>query len=173
MVRYRKTLTLIVILGLNLCLAVSLFFWKPYLFTSLPRYLFLSDSSYYDPCIRAVSKRHGIDFHLVKALIKAESRFNHLAVSPKGAMGLMQMMPATADHMGISNPFNPEENIEGGVRYLKWLLQVFDNDLNLALAAYNAGPTTVKRYGGVPPYSETRAYLKKVLKFYSDYKDKT
>lgn len=171
MVRYRKIL--IIALSLSLCGAVSLYFWKPYLFTSLPRYLFLSDSSYYDPYIRAVSKRHGIDFHLVKALIKAESKFDHLAVSPKGAMGLMQVMPATADHMGISNPFNPEENIEGGVRYLKWLLQTFDNDLKLALAAYNAGPNTVKRYGGVPPYSETRAYLKKVLKFYSDYKDNT
>ncbi|MDY0041390.1 MAG: lytic transglycosylase domain-containing protein [Desulforhabdus sp.] len=171
MIRYRKAL--IVTLSLNILAAVAFYFWKPGVLFSLPQYLFLSDSSYYDSYIRAVSKKHGIDFHLVKALIRAESKFNHLAVSPKGAMGLMQVMPATADHMGISDPFNPEENIEGGVRYLKWLMQVFDNDLNLALAAYNAGPTTVKRYGGVPPYSETRAYLKKVLKFYSEYKSNT
>ena len=85
----------------------------------------------------------------------------------------MQMMPVTADHMGVSDPFNPKENIEGGVRYLKSLLKIFDNDLKLALAAYNAGPTTVKRYGGVPPYKETQAYLKKVLRFYSEYKNST
>ena len=85
----------------------------------------------------------------------------------------MQMMPATADRMGVSDPFDPEENIEGGVRYLKRLLEIFDNDITLALAAYNAGPTTVKRYRGVPPYKETQAYLKKVLRFYSNYKNDT
>ena len=148
-------------------------FMKTGLFAPLGRLLFWHDSSSYDHYIHSISQRYGIDFHLVKAVIKAESKFNPLAVSSKGAMGLMQMMPATADDMGVADPFNPEENIEGGVRYLKWLLQIFDNDLKLALAAYNAGPTTVKRHGGVPPYAETRAYLQKVMKFYSDYKNST
>lgn len=155
------------------CVAIISYIAKPHLFSALLRYLPIDDPSYYDPYIRAVSKRHGVDFHLVKAVIKAESRFDCRAVSAKGAIGLMQMMPVTVDHMGVSDPFNPKENIEGGVRYLKRLLKIFDNDVKLALAAYNAGPTTVKRYGGVPPYKETRAYLKKVLRFYSEYKNNT
>lgn len=159
--------------GVPLCFAVIAYLAQPRLIRGVAHYLRLTDTSYYDPYILAVSKRHGVDFHLVKAVIKAESKFDSRAVSPKGAMGLMQMMPVTADHMGVSDPFNPKENIEGGVRYLKRLLKIFDNDLELALAAYNAGPTTVKRYGGVPPYRETRAYLKKVLRFYSEYKNNT
>ena len=163
----------ILALSLALCFTTTCYLAKPHLFSSLLQYLRIDDPTYYDSYIRAVSKRHGVDFHLVKALIKAESKFDYRAVSAKGAMGLMQMMPATADRMGVSDPFDPKENIEGGVRYLKRLLEIFDNDIKLALAAYNAGPTTVKRYRGVPPYKETRAYLKKVLRFYSDYKNNT
>ncbi|GLI33439.1 hypothetical protein DAMNIGENAA_08720 [Desulforhabdus amnigena] len=85
----------------------------------------------------------------------------------------MQLMPSTARDMGVKDPFDPEENIKGGVRYLKYLLKRFNNDVTLALAAYNAGPETVKRYGSVPPYNETKEYLKKVLEFYSQYKRKT
>jgi len=171
MSRYRKILLAATCLFLILSAAIC--FNKPYVLGPLLRYLPFAEPCYYDPYIRTVSKRHGVDFHLVKAVIKAESKFDHLAVSPKGAMGLMQIMPATVDHMGVADPFNPEENIEGGVRYLKWLLQIFDNDLKLALAAYNAGPNTVKRYGGIPPYAETRDYLRKVMQYYADYKNNT
>ena len=157
--------------GLILLGAAVICFTKPYVLGPVLRYLPIAEPWFYDSYIQAVSKRHGVDFHLVKAVIKAESKFDHLAVSPKGAMGLMQIMPDTVDHMGVANPFNPEQNIDGGVRYLKWLLKVFDNDLNLALAAYNAGPNTVKRFKGVPPYAETRDYLRKVMQYYTDYKN--
>ena len=159
--------------GLFLLWALAICFTRPYVLGPVLRYLPIGEPSVYDSYIQTVSKRHGVDFHLVKAVIKAESKFDHLAVSPKGAMGLMQIMPATGDHMGVANPFNPEQNIDGGVRYLKRLLKIFDNDLNLALAAYNAGPTAVKRYKGIPPYAETRDYLKKVMEYYSDYKNQS
>lgn len=131
------------------------------------------DTSIYDPHIKSVCSEYGLDHRLVKALIRAESRFDHHAISPQGAIGLMQLMPSTARDMGVKDPFDPEENIKGGVRYLKYLLKRFNNDVTLALAAYNAGPETVKRYGSVPPYNETKEYLKKVLEFYSQYKRKT
>jgi soluble lytic murein transglycosylase-like protein len=109
----------------------------------------------------------------VKAVIKAESRCDPTAVSPKGAMGLMQLMPSTVESMGVKDPFDPRENIEAGVRYLKWLLERFNGNIGLALAAYNAGPTRVKRFGRVPPYRETREYVKKVMRFYQDYLSRT
>lgn len=169
----RNRIILAIVFGFGLCLSILVWVKGPQLRNSVMSYLPFGDSSNYDSFIRVISKRYGVDFHLVKAVIKAESKFDHLAVSPRGAMGLMQVTQVTADQVGISDPFDPEENIEGGVRYLKWLLKIFDNDVKLALAAYNAGPTTVKRYRGIPPYAETRAYLKKVLKFYSDYKQKS
>jgi soluble lytic murein transglycosylase-like protein len=132
---------------------------------------YLRDPTEYDPHIQDASKRYGLDHRLIKALIKVESRFDSEAISPKGAMGLMQLMPETAKIMGVSHPLDPKENIDGGARYLKYLLKQFNNDVSLALAAYNAGPDAVKRYGGVPPFKETREYLRKVLEFYSDYRE--
>ncbi|MCX7822104.1 MAG: lytic transglycosylase domain-containing protein [Syntrophobacterales bacterium] len=123
-----------------------------------------------DPYINALSSAYGLDPKLVKAVIKAESAFNPSATSPKGAMGLMQLMPGTAMDMGVSDPYHPIQNLKGGIGYLKEMLRLFDNNLVLALAAYNAGPNAVKQYGGVPPYEETRQYIQRVLQYYSHYK---
>lgn len=98
------------------------------------------------------------------AVIATESQFDPLAVSSRGALGLMQLMPATARILRVSDPFDPRENIEAGVRHLRAMLDLFDNDLPLALAAYNAGPTTVIRHRGVPPYRETRQYVSRILR---------
>jgi soluble lytic murein transglycosylase-like protein len=125
--------------------------------------------SNYDKHILNSCKKHGLDHNLVKAVIKAESAFNPAAVSPKGALGLMQLMPDTSRGLGVSDPFDPAENIDGGVRYLKSLLNRFRNNLVLALAAYNAGPEAVQQHGGIPPYSETQTYIRRVLDFYTAY----
>jgi soluble lytic murein transglycosylase-like protein len=115
------------------------------------------------PHIEDVAARHALDPNLVRAVIQVESAWNPRAVSAKGAMGLMQLMPGTAAELGVTNPFNPEENIRGGVAYLKRLLDRFDGNAELALAAYNAGPGAVEKYGRrVPPYRETRQYVKKI-----------
>ena len=117
----------------------------------------------YDEVIVEHSRMHNIRPDLVRAVVQVESAFNPYAVSPKGAQGLMQLMPATARALGVSNPFNPFDNIRGGVRYLRQLLDRYGNDEVLALAAYNAGPQAVAKYGEkVPPYSETRNYVSKV-----------
>jgi soluble lytic murein transglycosylase-like protein len=122
----------------------------------------LTSPSRYDEMIEQYADRNGLSPDLVRAVIQVESGFNPYAVSPKGAMGLMQLMPATARELGVRNPFHPEENIRGGVVYLKQLMDQFDQDVTLALAAYNAGPKAVDRYDGVPPYRETKDYVKKV-----------
>jgi hypothetical protein len=122
-----------------------------------------------DKIIRRVSSDHEVDPALVKAVIAAESNFEASAVSRAGAVGLMQLMPATAADMGVEAPFEPQQNVRGGVRYLKLLLERFDA-LDHALAAYNAGPETVARHDGIPPYPETRAYVARVLRFYSRYR---
>jgi soluble lytic murein transglycosylase-like protein len=112
------------------------------------------------------ARRHHLDPDLVLAVISVESAFRKQAVSPKGAQGLMQLMPATARELGVTNAFDPAQNLDAGTRYLNALLEQFHGDLKLALAAYNAGPNAVKRHGGVPPYRETRAHVEKVLERY-------
>jgi len=113
-----------------------------------------------------VARRHGLDPALVLAVASVESSFKPKAVSPKGALGLMQLMPATATALGVEDALDPETNLEGGSRYLAELLTLYGGDLTRTLAAYNAGPGAVKRHGGIPPYRETRAYVKKVLERY-------
>ncbi|MEW6213816.1 MAG: lytic transglycosylase domain-containing protein [Nitrospirota bacterium] len=125
------------------------------------------DTPNYHGIVHNKATKYNIDPSLIRAVIKTESNWNHKAVSRKGAMGLMQLMPVTASEMDVHDPFNPEENIEGGVRYLKYLLERFNGDLTLALAAYNAGPKTVEKLGLIPPITETRQYVSKVLSLYN------
>jgi soluble lytic murein transglycosylase-like protein len=125
------------------------------------------DATDYHSIILAKAETYDIDPSLIKAVIETESNWDCMAISTKGAMGLMQLMPGTASDMNVRDPFNPEENIEGGTKYLRYLLERFKGDLTLALAAYNAGPNAVEKYGYVPPYSETRQYVSKVLSLYN------
>jgi soluble lytic murein transglycosylase-like protein len=142
-----------------------------YQYSMRPIYLGLHpNEKAFEPYINDIAREHGVDPRLVKAVIRAESAFNQSAVSPKGAMGLMQLMPGTAMDMGVQDPYHPIQNLRGGIGYLKEMLRLFNNDLILALAAYNAGPNAVKQYGGVPPYEETRQYIQRVLQYYSHYK---
>ena len=117
--------------------------------------------------INTISDRHHIDPDFISSVIHAESGFNPRAVSPKGAQGLMQLMPGTASKLGVSNAFDPRANVEGGTRYLTELLQRYNFDVIKALAAYNAGPLRVQQYGGVPPYQETRAYVARIVRDYN------
>jgi soluble lytic murein transglycosylase len=129
-------------------------------------------SDKYDDLITQASKRYGVDSRLVKAIIKAESDFDPRAVSKKGAMGLMQIMPENFKQLDIDNPFDPRENILGGTRYFKYLYDRFDGKLALSLAAYNAGPTAVDSYNQtIPPYRETEQYVQRVLAYYRSYKN--
>lgn len=123
----------------------------------------------YDALIAAAAGRYQVDYALIKAVIKAESNFNHRAVSPKGARGLMQLMPYTASILQVADSFEPEANIEGGVRYLNYLVNLYEGRLPFALAAYNAGEKAVAKYGGIPPYRETQNYVKRVLDLYLRY----
>lgn len=116
--------------------------------------------------ITKISEKHGVDDKLVKALIRQESGFNPKATSKSGAMGLMQLMPATAKGLGVQDAYNPVQNVEGGVKYLKSMLNRYNGNIILALAAYNAGPGAVDKYSGVPPYAETQNYVKNILANY-------
>ena len=125
----------------------------------------------FDTYIREASELYGLSYPLLKAIIKAESDFNPRAVSRKGALGLMQLMPENVKRLRINDPFDPWENIMGGARYFRQMLDRFKGKLSLSLAAYNAGPTTVERYNNqIPPYRETENYVEKVLRFYYAYK---
>jgi soluble lytic murein transglycosylase len=123
----------------------------------------------YDSYIEEASLQHGVDFPLIKAVIRAESAFNHKAVSVKGARGLMQIMPSNFEMLQLHNPYDPRENIMAGTRYLRQMLDRFNGKLGLSLAAYNCGPTMVERYQCVPPIDETLNYVEKVLRYYQQY----
>lgn len=125
--------------------------------------------SKFDPLILKAAKKYNVDYALVKAVIKAESNFNPRAISRVGAKGLMQLMPETADFLKVSDSFHPEDNIDGGVRYLRYLLKLFNGNLPLSLAAYNAGEKAVFRYNGIPPYRETQTYVKRVQQYFREF----
>lgn len=124
----------------------------------------------YDDLIRMASGRYNIDADLVRAVIKAESDFNAAARSQKGAMGLMQLMPDTARLHNVNDAYDPSANVEGGVRHLRMLLDRYDGDLELSLAAYNAGSAAVEKHRGIPPFAETKDYVRRVLRFYDSYR---
>ena len=124
----------------------------------------------FEPIINSCSREFGVDSSLVKAVIHAESGYNPSAISPKGAQGLMQLMPKTAQGLKVSDCFNPSDNIRGGVRYLRFLLDTFKGDESLALAAYNSGMGSVAKYGGIPPFKETQTYVAKVLSYRNNYR---
>jgi soluble lytic murein transglycosylase-like protein len=135
--------------------------------SALSRY----SSNVYDEMISEASRRHGISFSLVKAVIKVESDFNPRAVSSAGALGLMQIMPENAKAFGMRDPFDPRENILTGTRYFRELLERFNGKLQLALAAYNAGPNVVDRYNRIPPIKETEDYVERVMKYFHHFKN--
>jgi len=141
---------------------------KAYGYKSMP----VSYKTTYEPVIASAGKLYDVDPDIIRAVIKAESNYNERAVSPKGALGLMQLMPGTARDMGVGDVFDPEQNIHGGVRYLSELLGALNQDLPLALAAYNAGPARVFVQKKIPPIRETRSYVERVLGLYRNLKER-
>lgn len=130
-----------------------------------------AQSTNVDEIIEVFSEKYGVDEDFIKAIIKQESGFNPKATSKKGAMGLMQLMPKTAKALGVVDAYNPSQNIEGGVKHLKGLLDSYNGDKELALAAYNAGSGAVRKYGGIPPYKETQNYVKSIMSSYNKIKE--
>ena len=130
-----------------------------------------AQSANVDELIETFAQKYDIDGDFIKAIIKQESGFNVNATSKKGAMGLMQLMPKTAESLGVIDAYNPSQNIEGGVKYLKSLLEKYGDNKEMALAAYNAGPTAVKKYGGIPPYKETQNYVNSIMGTYNKVKE--
>jgi hypothetical protein len=128
--------------------------------------MLLARSSQYDPIIERAAASASVQSNLLRAVIVVESGFNSRALSKRGAVGLMQLMPATAMRFGVSNPYDPLQNVHAGAQYLKFLIERFGHDIRLALAAYNAGEQAVDRNGGIPPFSETQAYVPKVLRIF-------
>jgi len=125
----------------------------------------------YEQLIKSCSEKYGVNQSLVKAVIHAESGYDPNAVSRKGASGLMQLMPETAKSLKVADRFNPKDNVDGGVKYLRFLLDTFRGDVSLAVAAYNAGLSNVAKYGGIPPYNETRTYVNRVLSYMKSYQE--
>jgi soluble lytic murein transglycosylase-like protein len=121
--------------------------------------------------IKHAADKYGVPAGLIAAIIKAESNFNPQAVSHRGAIGLMQLNPTTIEHLNVKNPFNPRENILAGAKYIGFLLKLYKGNTKMALAAYNAGPGNVAKYGSVPPFPQTRQYIPKVMRYYSEYKN--
>ena len=145
--------------------------YKVYIRTPKLRFYTPANADAYDRIIQEAARRHGVNFNLVKAIIRAESSFNPQAVSKKGARGLMQIMPQNYATLDISDPFDPHQNIMGGTRYFRTLCDRYQGELALSLSAYNAGPTVVDRYQRIPPFPETEQYVERVLRYYRHYKD--
>jgi soluble lytic murein transglycosylase-like protein len=143
--------------------ALGALLWGGLLFPASPADL----KNFYNPIVKQVASKHGVEAELIHAIIRAESNYDNFALSDKGAMGLMQLMPETAGQYGVKNVFDPAQNIEGGTKYLKDLIRIYDGKTNLILAAYNAGQEAVRKYGGnIPDYKETRAYISRVMASY-------
>jgi soluble lytic murein transglycosylase len=135
------------------------------------RFIAKLDSNQFDPIISQASEKYGLEAPLIKAVIKAESDFDPNAISHKGARGLMQIMPKNFSLLNVENPFDPHQSIHAGARYLREMMDRYQGKLSLSLAAYNAGPGAVDRYGGIPPYQETEEYIDRVMKYYQRFKN--
>lgn len=137
---------------------------RPHVATSIDRVVVVPPSKAYDSIIQEAAVVHNVDPRLIRSVMQTESAFNPFAVSRAGALGLMQLMPDVAEELDVEDPFDPRQNIMAGAEYLRWLLDLYNGNLRLTLASYNAGLTNVQRYGGVPPFEETRNYVVRVTR---------